>query len=131
MESSLPFGRIGITRPETVPRTFHVYAAATETTDRGRDKKTAPALVCKFRGIMARASPEEQLQFSQLGTVVTHTIIQRGLPLAGENNMLMLIKNGKPIKRFRIQNVHDKGGLGIDTVYYCQERSDLTICELE
>ena len=126
--SALPFGRLGITTPETVPRTFHVYTADTDTTERGRNKATEPTFVCTFRGIMARASPEEQAQFNQLGAVVTHSVIQRGQPLAGENNTLILMRKGKPYKQFRVQAVHNKGSLDIDTVYFCQERSDLQIC---
>ena len=128
--NALPFGRLGITTPETVPRVFHVYTSDTDTTERGRDKATAPTFVCTFRGIMARASPQEQLQFNQLGTVVTHSVIQRGQPLAGENDALILIRNGKPHRQFRVQAVHNKGSLDIDTVYFCQERSD-QICVSE
>ena len=36
-----------------------------------------------------------------------------------------LNKNGKETRWFRVQAVHNKGEMDIDTVYYCEERGDL------
>ena len=37
----------------------------------------------------------------------------------------MLAKGGVETRKFRVQAVHNKGEMDIDTVYYCDERSDL------
>ena len=119
------FGGIGMTRPEHFPKRFNVYAQGSTTSDRGRDRLGSPELKATIRCILAAAKPEEQLQFHQMGVKVTHTLVQRGAPAAKENDILALAKNGVETRRFRVQAVHNKGEMGIDTVYYCEERGDL------
>lgn len=119
-------GRIGPMRPEQFPKQFRAYSHDTTTTERGREKQGERKLIGEFRGILASAKPDEQDRYRQLNKVVTHAIIQRGAPIANEYDTLVLIKNGKESRSFRIQAAHNKGELDIDTVYMCEERSDVT-----
>ena len=121
----MKFGRLGPFRPEMVPQWFHIYRYGTETTDRGRERQSERILIAKVLCILATAKPEEQERYRQLSKTVTHNIIQRGAPIATENDGFVLMKNGKEGRSFRVTAVHNKGGLDIDTVYYCEERSDL------
>lgn len=121
----MPFGRIGMTRPENFPKQFAVYEQESHTTSRGRERLDKPKNKATIQCILSTAKPEERERYSQLGITVTHSLIQRGAPLAKENDWLALLKNGKEARCFRVQAVHNKGEMDIDTVYYCEERSDL------
>lgn len=121
----MKFGRIGITRPEQFPKLFNVYSQDTDTSDKGRERLQAPVYVCSVRSILSTAKPEEQRRFEQMGVLITHTILQRGTPVAAENNILALEKGGVETRRFRVQAVQNKGEMGIDTLYFCEERGDL------
>lgn len=120
----LKHGRIGIMRPELFPKLFNVYSHESDTSERGRIHKESPQLKGTVRCILSIAKPEEVQRFNQIGVTVTHTIIQRGTPIAKEQDTFVLAKGGKETRRFRVQAAHNKGELGIDTVYYCEERSD-------
>lgn len=121
----LRHGRIGIMRPEQFPKPFNVYEQETSTSARGRMRLEEATPKSTIRCILSVAKPDEIERFSQLGVAVTHSIIQRGVPAAKEQNILALSRNGKETRWFRIQAVHNKGELDIDTVYYCEERNDL------
>lgn len=121
----LKHGRIGIMRPEQFPKLFNVYEQETSTSARGRMRLDEATPKSTIRCILSVAKPDEIERFSQIGVAVTHSIIQRGLPEAKEQNILALSKNGKETRWFRVQAVHNKGELDIDTVYYCEERNDL------
>lgn len=120
----LKHGRIGMMRPEQFPKPFNVYAKEVDTSERGRLHQGNPALKAIVNCILSTAKPEEQQRFNQLGVMVTHTIIQRGSPVAKEQDIFVLAKGGKETRRFRVQAVHNKGELDIDTIYYCEERGD-------
>lgn len=122
--SNLPFGRIGLMRQEQFPKLFHVYVQQTATSERGREHIEEPVLKLELRCILSIAKPDEIERFSQLGVAVTHTIFQRGPAEAKENDIFALVKQGKEVRFFRVQAVHNKGELDIDTTYYCEERSD-------
>ena len=118
-------GRIGMMRPEQFPQPFNVYSQSTTTSQYGRLRETAPtAKVLGLRCIISTAKPDEVQRFSQTGVVVTHTIIERGKPTAKEQDIFVLAKGGIETRKFRVQAVHNKGELDIDTVYYCEERGD-------
>ena len=121
----LSHGRIGMMRPEQFPKPFNVYEQDSETSARGRTRLSEPEIKAEARCILSLARPEEQQRFAQIGVTVTHSIIQRGAPIAKEQDIFALLKNGKEVRRFRVQAVHNKGELDIDTVYYCEERGDL------
>lgn len=114
-----------MTRPEQFPKPFKVYRQASETSDRGRIKPGKAEEQTEVKCILSTARPEEQQRYAQIGVTVTHTIIQRGAPVAKEQDIFALLKGGIATRRFRVQAVHDKGEMGINTVYYCEERSDL------
>ena len=120
----LKHGRIGIMRPEQFSKPFNVYSQESDTSERGRIHKDSPQLNATARCILSIAKPEEAQRFNQIGVNVTHTIIQRGIPIAKEQDIFVLAKGGVETRRFRVQAVHNKGELDIDTVYYCEERSD-------
>lgn len=121
---ALPFGRIGMMRPEQFPRLFKIYSQPTSTSERGRERLGEIEVKCQARCILSIAKPDEIERFSQFGVKVTHDIIQRGDPIAAPNDIFALIRGGKETRWFRVQAVHNKGELDIDTVYYCEERSD-------
>lgn len=112
-------------RPEQFPKPFNVYGQESETSERGRVHLESPQFKFSVRCILSVASPQEQERFDQMGVKVTHDIIQRGSPLAKEGDIFALAKHGTETRRFRVQAVHNKGELDIDTVYYCEERGDL------
>lgn len=119
-------GRIGMTRPEHFPKPFKVYTQDSQTSARGRVRLDNPTLEGEIvKCILSLARPEEEKRFAQIGVVVTHTIIQRGAPVAKEKDIFALVKGGKETRRFRVQAVHNKGEMDINTIYYCEERKDL------
>ena len=120
----LKHGRIGMMRPEQFPKPFNVYGNDTDTSERGRLHKSNPELKSTVKCILSVAKPEEQQRFNQIGVKVTHTIIQRGSPIAKEQDVFALLKGGRETRHFRVQAVHNKGELNIDTIYYCEERGD-------
>lgn len=120
----LRFGRIGIMRPEQFPKLFRVYSQGTATSERGRERLCEPELKTELRCILSIAKPEEIERYNQIGVKVTHTIFQRGGPDAKENDVFALVKKGTETRFFRVQAVHNKGELDIDTTYYCEERGD-------
>ena len=73
-----------------------------------------------LRGCLADASREDRERWDQLHHRVTHTIVQRGRPRAKVENKLVL---GERV--FLICAVEDCGGLGLTTIYYAEERTDV------
>ena len=104
---------------------FNIYGQDTESSIRGRERLKAPALKASVRCILSVATPEEKMMYSQTGVAVSHKIIQRGAPIAKEQDTFVLAKGGKETRCFRVQAVHNKGELDVDTTYYCEERGDL------
>jgi len=87
-----------------------------------------------FLGIISQASPKEQEQWKQLGTPITHTIVQRGTKdRAKATDVLELTppaqcdSNTQPkTRRFLVQGEpQDPGELGHFLVYRVEEREDL------
>lgn len=118
-------GRIGVTRPEQFPKLFRLYEPVNRTTPRGRTLTGGLLFKGTVRCILSVAEPREQERFHQMGVTVTHTLIQRGAPVACEQWQFALVRAGREVRRFRVQSVHNKGEMNIDTVYYCEERGDL------
>ena len=112
-------------RPEQFPKPFNIYGQDTESSIRGRERLKAPALKASVRCILSVATPEEKMMYSQTGVAVSYKIIQRGAPIAKEQDTFVLAKGGKETRCFRVQTVHNKGELDVDTTYYCEERGDL------
>ncbi len=120
----LKHGRIGITRPENFPKLFRLYAVETLTTESGRIRHGNRNPYEEVRCILSIAKPEETERFGQMGVTVTHSILSRGSPIAKEHDIFALVKNGTETRHFEVQAVHNKGEMGIDTLYYCKERGD-------
>ena len=121
----LKFGHIGPTRPESFPKKFNLYSQDTAPSERGRVLRNEPVLKAELRCILSIAKPEELERFHQMGVTITHTIFHRGAPVAKENDILRLVKGGRETRTFRVQALHDKGEMSIDTTYDCEERGDL------
>lgn len=121
----LKHGRIGLMRPEQFPKPFNVYDQDTESSSRGRERLKVPVLKASVFCILSVATPDEKMMYSQTGVTVSHKIIQRGAPIAKEQDVFVLAKGGKETRNFRVQAVHNKGELDVDTTYYCEERGDI------
>ena len=112
---------------------FTVYRKTGGTTSTGRPKTSSYDDVSSFFGILALASPKEKEQWAQLGTPITHTIVQRGTKnRAKANDVLELLTPpqcgyGPPSsRRFLVQgDPQDPGELGHFLVYRVEERKDL------
>ena len=71
-------------------------------------------------GCLADATTETAKNKSTEDHTVTHTIVQRGIPLAKKTDKLVLEN-----RVFYVVAVDDAGGLGISTLYYVEERDDI------
>ena len=81
----------------------------------------------EFRGIISQASPKEVEQHKQLGSPITHTIVQRGTRnMAKANDVLELATSSGDTRRFLVKgDPRDPGELGHFLVYTVEERDDL------
>ena len=73
-----------------------------------------------LHGCLANATREDRERWGQLQHPITHTIVQRGRPKAKAETKLVL---GERV--FLIHAVDDCGGLGLTTIYYAEERTDV------
>lgn len=73
-----------------------------------------------LKGCLAEATDDERQNHSQKDHIVTHTIVQAGSPKAKRTDKLIL---GNRV--FYIVDIDDVGALGISTIYYAEERSDV------
>ena len=88
--------------------------------------------VGQFLGIISQASPREQEQWKQLGTPITHTIVQRGTKDRAQGNDVLQLTISNPCqgtqttRRFLVKgDPQDPGELGHFLVYKVEERKDL------
>lgn len=73
-----------------------------------------------LKGCLADATENDRERWKQLQHPITHTIVQAGPPKAKEEDRLILGE-----RLFIIHAVDDCGGLGITTIYYAEERTDV------
>lgn len=73
-----------------------------------------------LKGCLAQATDDERLSRSLPDHAVTHTIVQTGAPKAKRTDKLIL---GNRV--FYIVDIDDTGALGIATLYYAEERTDV------
>lgn len=73
-----------------------------------------------LKGCLAQATEEEQSNHSIPEHLVTHTIVQNGPPAAKRTDRLVLGN-----RTFCIVDIDDTGMLGIATIYYAEERTDM------
>lgn len=73
-----------------------------------------------LRGALAEATTQQKIEWSQLQHPITHTIVQDGRPKAKAEDKLVL---GNRV--FFIQGVEEPGSIGVCTIYYAEERTDV------
>jgi len=123
----------GLLRPGQGFKTFTVYRRTGATTNTGRPYTGSLVTIGTFMGIISQASPREQEQWKQLGTPITHTIVQRGTAGgAAANDVLELSPPstccGPTVepRRFLVKgDPQNPGELGHFLVYRVEERKDL------
>lgn len=119
----------GLLRPGQGFKPFQVYCRQSGTTNTGRPHTGDLKLTGEFFGIISQASPKEVAQWKQLGTPITHTIVQRGTKnraKATDVLVLQATRECEPRRYFLVQGEpQDPGELGHFLIYKVEERSDL------
>lgn len=123
----------GLLRPGQGFKPFTVLRRTGATTQTGRPYTGTLTTMGQFYGIISQASPREQEQWKQLGTPITHTIVQRGTKnCARANDVLELTPpttccaEAPPARRFLVKgDPQNPGELGHFLVYRVEERKDL------
>ena len=122
----------GNLRPGQGFKPFTVLRRSGAQTVTGRPYTGSLTTIGSFLGIISQATPKEQEQWKQLGTPVSHTIVQRGTKnRARANDVLELTVNryNQPLeepRRFLVKgDPQDPGELGHFLVYRVEERKDL------
>lgn len=115
-------------RPGQGFKQFRVLRRVGGTTSTGRPHTGSLAPKGEFLGMITQASPKEIEQHKQLGSPITHTIVQRGTTnRARATDILELVDGcGDNPRRFLVQGEpQDPGELGHFLVYRVEERADL------
>lgn len=124
----------GLLRPGQGFKPFKVLRREGATTVTGRPYTGSLKPVGCFYGIISQASPREQEQWKQLGTPITHTIVQRGTKGRAKATDVLELETGgcccgceePQTRRFLVQGEpQDPGELGHFLVYRVEERNDL------
>ena len=71
-------------------------------------------------GCLADATDQDRANHNIPDHIVTHTIVQKGYPIAKRTDKLILEN-----RVFYVVDIDDSGALGIATLYYVEERRDL------
>ena len=114
-------------RPGQGFKLFRILRRVGATTSAGRPHTNSKAPQGEFYGMITQASPKEIEQHKQLGSPITHTIVQRGTDKrAGANDILELVDGGPKPRKFMVRGEpQDPGELGHFLVYKVEERADL------
>ena len=116
----------GHLRPGQGFRLFTVYTKTGTITETGRPRTGGYTAAGSFYGILSMASPREQEQFKQLGTPISHTIVQRGVKNRADGNDRLALTEDGTTRYFQVQGKpHDPGELHHFLVYRVLERRDL------
>ena len=121
----------GILRPGQGFKTFHIYRRTSGKTDKARPCTANLEPQGELFGIISQASPKEIEQAKQLGTPITHTIVQYGSKVRAKANDVLELPAPTPemegeARRFFVQgDPKDPGELGHFLVYSVEERDDL------
>ena len=122
----------GLLRPGQGFKPFTTLRRTGATTPTGRPYTGSFEEIGSFLGIISQATPREQEQFKQLGTPITHTIVQRGTTNRAKGDDVLELsvdRYGQPLekpRRFLVKgDPHDPGELGHFLVYHVEERKDL------
>lgn len=117
-----------ILRPGQGFKLFRILRRVGGITSGGRPHTNSKAPQGEFFGMLTQASPREIEQHKQLGSPITHTILQRGTtPRAKANDILELVTvSGAKGRQFMVKGEpQDHGELGFFLVYKVEERTDL------
>lgn len=118
----------GLLRPGQGFKPFRVLRRIGGVNDFGRPYTKELEPQGEFLGIISQADPKEMEQWKQLGSPITHTILQRGTKnRAQANDILELVcsEPGNP-RRFMVKGKpKDPGELGHFLIYHVEEREDL------
>lgn len=113
-------------RPGQGFKPFRVLRREGGTTAKGRPTTSELKPQGEFLGIISQASPKEIEQHKQLGTPITHTIVQRGTLNRAKATDILELGDGEHARRFLVQgDPKDSGELGFFLVYTVEERDDL------
>ena len=113
-------------RPGQEVKLFRVLRRVGTTTNTGRPTTGKLESQGEFRGIISQASPKEIEQHKQLGSPITHTIVQRGTKDRAKATDVLELGSGDNKRRFMVQGEpKDPGELGHFLVYTVEERADL------
>ena len=115
-------------RPGQGFKLFRILQRVGGMTSSGRPYTNSKAPQGEFYGMLTQASPKEIEQHKQLGSPITHTILQRGTtPRAKASDILELVTGcGEKSRKFLVQGEpQDPGELGFFLVYKVEERADL------
>lgn len=107
--------------PSKVFQTFQIEQAVLGQNARGRQTASFEP-VGILSGVLAdirQQSAFEQIRLQQTQHPLSHTIVSKGRPKAKQGDRLSY--NGR---LFYIHGTEDAGGLGLWTLYYCEERND-------
>ena len=123
----------GMLRPGQGFKQFTVLRRHGATTETGRPYTGSFTEVGQFYGIISQADPKEREQWKQLGTPITHTIVQRGTRGRAKATDVLELASFAPCgceqpktRRFQVKGEpKDPGELGHFLVYYVEEREDL------
>lgn len=122
----------GLLRPGQGFKKFRVLRRKGGTTETGRPQTANLVQTGEFYGIISQASPKEIEQWKQLGTPISHTIVQRGT--SGRAMATDVLELVPPVsccenvvsRRFLVQGEpQDPGELGHFLIYRVEERADL------
>ena len=115
-------------RPGQGFKLFRVLRRVGGTTNTGRPHTSSLASQGEFHGMITQASPEEIERHKQLGSPITHTIVQRGTTHRAKANDVLELGEGcgdKP-RRFQVKGEpKDPGEQGHFLIYKVEERADL------
>ena len=121
---SMPNARFVNLRPGNLFKEFTIEEDRGGVSEYGRSKPQYQERKRTLWGCLASATDGERERWKQLQHPVTHTIVQAGPPAAKPESKLIL-NDGGASRVFLVCAVDDCGGLGITTIYYAEERSDL------
>lgn len=116
-------------RPGQGFKKFRILRRVGGLTNTGRPATSSLKSAGEFFGMISQADPKEVEQFKQLGSPITHTIVQRGTThRAKANDVLELDESqcGDKHRRFMVKGEpKDPGELGHFLIYRVEERTDL------
>lgn len=73
-----------------------------------------------LKGVLAEADNKQKMRWKQLQHPITHTIVQTGRRKAKPEDKLVF---GERV--FLIQGAEEPGSIGVCTIYYVEERTDV------